>query len=503
LFRTGEYIGSRYFTAMKLSHQILLGFSIVIILSLVDSYTNYLLSLKVRQNADFISRSETIIRNSSQLHKSIIEMQSAFRGYLLTHDSTFLQLYEKGIVQVPTLMAVQRSLVTDSAQVNLLNNINRLHHQWLNYSTALINAKKDALGNRTSEAKYNNLFETRLRKQVGKKLNDEITEKFNEFDRFEYNNRQTRGKLLISSIEQTHKFSFLFLSLTIIVGLTSTIYIFRLISTRIASMVKVAEKISKGDFSIVKDTRNDELTGLSTSLNVMSAKLSKNISELEKRNSELNQFAYVVSHDLKAPLRGIYNVVHWIEEDLGNELSPQLAKYLNIIPQRTKRMEDLINGLLDFARLRERTTAEVVDTYQIVKDIAELLIPRDFTVEIGPLPDLYAERIKVEQVFINIISNAVKYTNRPDGVIRVSSRELGEFYEFTISDNGMGIDPEYHEKIFEIFQTLREKNEKESTGIGLAITKKIIDDQHGTIRVESEPEKGASFIFTWPKILPI
>jgi light-regulated signal transduction histidine kinase (bacteriophytochrome) len=250
----------------------------------------------------------------------------------------------------------------------------------------------------------------------------------------------------------------------------------------------------------VKDVRNDELTRLSLALNSMSGQLSKTISELEKRNIELDKFAYVVSHDLKAPVRGIHNVVKWIEEDMGNELSPQMKQYLGIISQRTKRMEDLINGLLDYAKTREKGKPEETDVTALVTEIVEEIVPRTFHVDMIGLPVMFAERLKLEQVFTNLISNAVKYTQQEKGHIIVNAKELPNGYEFSVKDNGIGIDPEYHEKIFEIFQTLREKNEKESTGIGLAIIKKIIEDQHCTIRVNSTPGAGSEFIFTWPRI---
>ncbi len=264
-------------------------------------------------------------------------------------------------------------------------------------------------------------------------------------------------------------------------------------------MVKLAENISSGDFSIVKDNRNDELTSLSSSLNIMSDKLSKNIHELEKRNLELDKFAYVVSHDLKAPVRGIHNVIKWIEEDLGKELTPELRRYLQIIPQRTRRIEDLINGLLEYARISQKTHASEVDVTELVKDIVETIVPRHFNVEIDNLPHLYTERLKLEQVFSNLISNAVKYTPHSNGTIMIGCKEYPEYYQFSIKDNGIGIDTEYHDKIFEIFQTLREKNESESMGVGLAIVKKIIDEHHGTISLDSKSGEGAEFIFTWKK----
>jgi light-regulated signal transduction histidine kinase (bacteriophytochrome) len=221
---------------------------------------------------------------------------------------------------------------------------------------------------------------------------------------------------------------------------------------------------------------------------------------LEKRNKELNQFAYVVSHDLKAPIRGIYNVVQWIEEDLGTEISPEMRKYLNIIPKRITRMEDLIHGLLDFARIsRDKPIKETVDLNNLLKGIVEMIVPGNINVKIDKMPVLFTERIRLEQVFSNLISNAVKYTPNEAAKIAISARELDDVFEFTVRDNGIGIDSQYHSKIFEIFQTLREKHDKESTGIGLAIVKRIIEELHCTIRVESIPGKGSAFIFTWLK----
>jgi signal transduction histidine kinase len=486
---------------MKLSRQIFLAFSLVLTLSLVDSFTNYLLSVRVKDNIDFLNTSESVIRNSTRLHKAIIEMQSAFRGYLLTNDSSFLNVYNRGVKSIPSLFSEQEKIISeDRPQKVLLDSIHALHGQWILYADSLVEARKQFEVSASYRSTYDRLFENKLKKKIGKGLNDLITKKFARFDRNEYRIRNQRSDKLLLSIKFTHTSSFIFLSLTLIIGICSMFYIVRLISRRIASMVGLAENISRGDFSVVSDRRHDELTGLSTSLNIMSEKLSKNIHELERQNTELNRFAYVVSHDLKAPVRGIHNVIQWIQEDLGDQISPELKKYLDIIPQRTKRMEDLINGLLEYARTREKTVPEHVNMEELVRDIADALIPRSFILELYELPVLYAERIKLEQVFTNLISNSVKYTRRPDGHITITCLEFQHHYEFSVKDNGMGIAPEYHEKIFEIFQTLRERDEVESTGIGLAITKKIIDDQQGMIRVNSAVGEGAEFIFTWPKI---
>jgi signal transduction histidine kinase len=264
-------------------------------------------------------------------------------------------------------------------------------------------------------------------------------------------------------------------------------------------MVSLAENISEERFTTLKDKSNDELTRLSLSLNRMSESLQHNISELKNRNVELDKFAYAVSHDLKAPIRGIHNVINWTEEDLSAEISPQMRKHLDIIRDRAKRMENLINGLLDYARIRRKSPAENTNVKDIVDKIVETIVPRNFIVDVYDLPIISAERSKLEQVFENLISNAVKYSSETHGHITIRSREFANHYEFSVKDNGIGIDPEYHSLIFEMFQTLREKDEKESTGIGLALIKKILDDQNCTIRVESTPGNGAAFIFTWPR----
>ncbi len=477
---------------MKLSTQILLAFLLILLLSVADSYTNYRLSLKVDLNSKFLSKSEEIIRNSNKTHRAVLEMQSAVRGYLLTSDTTFLQAYYSGLKKVPVFFQQQRILIAESSiQRSILDSIAVLHNGWISYTSELIKARKDNPG------LYEQLLENKLRKHVGKNINDSITAKFKRFDKLEYKTRRRHSEMLLHSLQKTRTYSLIFLSLTIFAGICSTAYIVIMINNRINSMVRLADNISKGRFTIVQDSRNDELSHLASSLNIMSGKLQKNIEELENKNAELNKFAYVVSHDLKAPLRGIYNVISWIEEDLSEEVSPALRNYLNIIPKRTQRMEALINGLLEYARITRKTAPELVDTAALVSEITQSIVPREFTLKINDLPEIFTERLKLEQVLSNLISNAVKYSQPDSGYIEISCLETADFYEFSVKDQGIGIDPEYHGKIFEIFQTLREKNEMESTGIGLAIVKKIIDEQGENISVQSKPGEGTAFIFTW------
>jgi signal transduction histidine kinase len=484
---------------MKLSTQISLGFFIVISIDLLDSYVNYSLTRKVNTNTAFLTNSEAVIRNSSKLNKGIVDMQSAFRGFLLVGDDNFLLPYYNNLASIPVLINQERKLIgTSLSQRRKLDSILTLHGLWVKYADLLIKTKQGS--NATLAGQYRYLFNSQFKKQVGRSYNDQIATIFRSFDQHEYKIREERRKILAESITRTERFSLFFSMLTIIVGTTSAFYLVKKISRRIVSMVKLAENISSGDFTRVIDNKKDELSSLSISLNFMSDKLNRNIRELEKKNDELNQFAHVVSHDLKAPVRGIYNVVQWIDEDLHEEISPSMRKYLDIIPSRIKRMENLIDGLLDYARIgREQQVKEDVDVAQLIGELAEEIVPKAFDFTTKNLPVLWTEKLLLQQVFSNLLSNAVKYTPANNGKITVSCYEKELDYEFAVSDNGPGIEQEYHEKIFAIFQTLREKNDKESTGVGLAIVKKIIEDKHGAIKVISNTGKGTSFIFTWPK----
>jgi signal transduction histidine kinase len=229
--------------------------------------------------------------------------------------------------------------------------------------------------------------------------------------------------------------------------------------------------------------------------------------DLEQSNRELDQFAYVASHDLKAPLRGIANLTAWMAEDLGDQLGAQSREHMRLLQGRVHRMEALIDGILTYSRAaRVRTTPERVDTGALVREVVELLAPvGDTVIEIQPdMPTIDAERVPLQQVFMNLIGNAVKYTRveRPDVRVSVGWRANRDAYEFHVTDNGPGIAPEYHERVWGIFQTLQARDKVEGTGIGLSVVKRIVESRGGSAWLESSPGAGATFHFTWPRYIP-
>jgi signal transduction histidine kinase/CHASE3 domain sensor protein len=223
---------------------------------------------------------------------------------------------------------------------------------------------------------------------------------------------------------------------------------------------------------------------------------------LEDRNRELEQFAYVASHDLKAPLRAIANLSEWIEEDLSGQLPEENQQQLHLLRGRVHRMEALINGLLEYSRVgRVESPVERVSVAMLLDEVIDSIDPPEsFVITVGSnMPTLITKRLPLRQVFANLIGNAVKHHDRTDGQARIGVKDLGDRYEFSVADDGPGIAPEYHRKIFMIFQTLQARDVKESTGVGLSIVKRIVETEGGTIRLDSEEGAGATFYFTWHK----
>ena len=223
---------------------------------------------------------------------------------------------------------------------------------------------------------------------------------------------------------------------------------------------------------------------------------------LKRTNGELDAFAYAASHDLRAPLRGIANLAQWIEEDLSSsgELKSDTREMLALMRSRMHRMEALIEGILQYSRAgRVDTKIETVETRKLVQEVVDLLAAAGATCEIGELPRIETATLPLQQVFMNLIGNALKYAGRADPVIRIDARDAGKFFEFSVCDNGPGIPAEYHDRIWGMFQTLEARDKVEGTGIGLSLVKKLVEGYGGRAWVESRPGEGATFRFLWPK----
>ncbi|HEX8350370.1 MAG TPA: ATP-binding protein [Hymenobacter sp.] len=493
---------------LRLNTKIILGFSIALSMLLITSLTAYFSIQQLALSTRSVEHTYKVLQYTSDLRMQMRDAQSSLRAYLLVNDSSFLKKHHEYLPAAMADFDSLRKLTNDNSEQTMRLDTLR---QIIDYETAFLKHWRTAKP--SPEAAQALLLSDRNMLEKLRVLIDRI---------------KAAEEALLKRRSQRQDFFETTTPVAIVVSATLAILLVlwlinkisqelranaqlqaelaqinQATAARIQIIERLAERVVQGDYSVrIRDKEQDSLGNLATSLNRMTQTLDAAFDALDNRNKELDQFAYVASHDLKAPLRGVMTVVKWIEDELPHELSGQMRQYLEMIKGRLTRLEDLINGLLAYARAgRTEQKLETVHVSQLVQEVAELVVPASFTVHVATtLPTLVTDRLSLEQVFTNLMSNAVKYHGASAaGTITVGCTETKKHYEFTVSDDGPGIAPEYHEKIFLMFQTLRDRNTAESTGIGLSIVKKIIDEQQGNIRVESTPGKGAAFIFTWPK----
>ncbi|MGH1385050.1 sensor histidine kinase [Kordia sp.] len=221
---------------------------------------------------------------------------------------------------------------------------------------------------------------------------------------------------------------------------------------------------------------------------------------LEKSNNELYEYAHIVSHDLKSPLRSIDALVSWIKMDNEGKLDADTLQNLQLIEGTLETMESLISNILEYSSAGSETNeSKDVDLNVTMDDLNTLLfVPEHISINIvKKLPIVKGDPTKFQQLFQNLMSNAIKFSNKEKGIVEIDVEEKPSFYQFSVKDNGIGIEKKFHDRIFKIFQSLNKS--KESTGIGLSIVKKIVDLYEGTIWLESELGKGTTFFFTIKK----
>jgi signal transduction histidine kinase len=224
--------------------------------------------------------------------------------------------------------------------------------------------------------------------------------------------------------------------------------------------------------------------------------------ELERSNQDLEEFAYVASHDLKSPLRDIENLASWIFEDASEHLPERSRQHLERLRDRVRRMHQLLNDLLEYSRAGPVfDEVDVVDVVEVLHSARELVAaPAEFQIVLPmQVPVLRTPRAPLQQVFINLLGNAIKHHHRKDGRVEVSWRHAGELVEFLVADDGPGIPQRFHSRVFRLFTTLRPRDDVEGSGMGLAMVKKLVETYGGQITLESEEGQGCRFRFTWPK----
>ena len=272
--------------------------------------------------------------------------------------------------------------------------------------------------------------------------------------------------------------------------------------------------VARGDFErVVEGSGAREVVDLAEDVETMRARIVEELaalrdaeSDLRRSNAELEQFAYVASHDLQEPLRKVASFCQLLQQRYGGQLDARADQYIGFAVDGALRMQDLINDLLAFSRVgRVENPHTEVDCNALVArvrtDLGRAIEESDATIEASELPTLRGDAGLLRLVFQNLCANAIKFRGEAAPVVRIAASRDGRYWRFRVSDNGIGIDPEYEERIFVLFQRLHPRNQYEGTGIGLAMCRKIVEYHGGRMWLDTEPaaaDGGTTFFFTLP-----
>lgn len=437
-------------------------------------------------------RARIVVRRSLELEALVLSAESAQRGYLLTGEERYLKPYHEAEPEVRDLLRELESAVdTDSPA-----------RPQLTHLEASVSAKLAEL-DRTVELHASGGDGLALvRTGEGLRLTDEI--------------RSVVGQIAATtSVARLESEARLRLVRTFVVWLigAGNITAFALAALVNGWISRAVSDLHAANLDLGQRARDLEAQARMLSSKeqrvaaqleeqrFLGARLAMSNEALRVSNTDLEQFAYVASHDLRAPLRGIANISEWLEDDLGAQVTPSVKRHLLALRGRVRRLEALISGIAAYSRAgRCEEAVESIDVGRLVRQCVDLVAPPpEVTVSIGPMPTLVAPRTPLQQIFMNLLSNAIKHGAPGGGAIQVEASEEPDKWRFSVSDNGPGIAAEYHEKIFALFQTLAPRDKVEGTGIGLAVVKKLTDRYGGEVRVASRRGEGATFSFTWPK----
>jgi signal transduction histidine kinase len=440
---------------------------------------------------DRARRSRQVADAVDDLRVNILESEAAERGYLLTTNKAYLETYRSARERADLIAHLRTAFGEDLGASDAFDQL-----------AEDLDAKRAEMAAtiRTADEQGIPAALTKFGDGNGERLASAIRVDLDVILRRE---KQAREPLVAKTEAK--------LQLARIVVLSGTLLAFALaviVNLSLMSALKAREVAQK-----IVEQQSRQLRAQTESLLAHEKQLGEQLAKqqelgvaLQRSNEELDQFAYATSHDLKAPLRGIMNLATFIEEDLGPGILPEVKQNLETLRGRAHRLELLIQGILDYSRAgRARAPLEQVDTGALAREIAELIAPPPgctIAVEDG-MPTLDTERAPLQQVFMNLIQNAVKHgCPQGRGHIQIGYRSDASPGTFYVRDQGPGIAAEYHDRIFGIFQTLAPRDQVEGAGIGLAVVKKLVESRGGQVVLGSSAGNGATFEFSWPANSP-
>lgn len=457
---------------------------------------------RVSESTEYSHQTELIVNELHDLGEDLLNTETGQRGYLLTRDDKYLEPYLMGKEDAQQRINRLRTLIVEpDIRVDLERMVIVATAKLEELEQTIILIKK---GQREAAMSI-------VLAGSGKRFMDEFRQMCNSISNLEQQHlAERRNNLLIE---------FRYLLLLVLIGGTLAIMMLLLFTRQtvkrldkpISSLLHGIYTMSRDQFDVqIPILSNDEIGRISLAFNEMTEHiqsgrrvLEATMKELKRSNMELDTFAYVASHDLKAPLRGIRSLTQWIEIDVEKTAGEETMGNLRLLKNRVDRLDNLLDSLLTYSRIGRKTSlVEQVNLGQLVAEIDGYLAPAPgFVIACqGDMPTISTPKAPLEQVLRNLVSNAIKHHDLGSGNVIVSAKDMGEMVEFRVEDDGPGIPMEFHERIFQMFQTLKPRDQVEGSGMGLAIVKKTIESFGGNIRVESLPSgRGVAFVFSWPK----
>ena len=469
-----------YFMQITFRTRLYIGFSIAIILCAASGLTSYFILHKQETQRVWVRKARRMLDSTTHVQGLIIDMETGRRGFRATNELRFLEPYKAGLLQIkPTLAGLKEVCADDtelaSKEAQLEDRIFKLMAFWQHngdnasaytrdYITRLTDDEKVHMDEIRSIIKTLQADETRL-----------LTKRREEHDRL------VHYGTLSSSLDSV-------LSEIIIVILI--IIITREFSSRRKAQLQLRDTV-------------EELQQQTHTLQLSETELKDTMDELSKINQQLEKFVYTVAHDVKSPLSGIIGALSLLQADETVIANPELTEIANLSSSAALHLSGMVNSLLEYSKISLAKQAnEVVDTKEILQQMAVLLFPpKNIQIIIADkMPVFSTRKLKIEQVFQNLISNAIKYNGKEKGTIEIGYTDEVDYYRFHVKDNGMGISEANKESVFAMLKTTSNVSTADSsTGFGLNIVKLIVEEQGGKIWYDSIPGHGTTFYFEWKK----
>ncbi|MBW4721266.1 sensor histidine kinase [Saccharothrix obliqua] len=433
------------------------------------------------------------------LDTALIDQETGVRGFALTANDDFLEPYRSGQATEREAVASARAAIAP-VRPDLAADLDRiavLMAEWRSgYAEGVVAAVRAAGWPLTDQVRANR----------GKELFDEVRGAVGTLkEQLDVEAADARTELDTVADQVLYLVVGLGVLLVVIIAGVAVV-LHRILIRPLAGLADQVRQVSSGDFEHAVETGGPrETVMLGQDVDLMRTRILRDVEDLRRSNSELEQFAYVASHDLQEPLRKVASFCQLLERRYSGQLDERGEQYLRFAVDGAKRMQVLINDLLAFSRVgritRERVPVDLDETVaQVLDSYSEVIERTGAQVEVADLPTVRGEASLLGGVFGNLIGNALKFHGEEPPVVRVAVERTGEFWTFTVSDNGIGIEPEYAERIFVIFQRLHHKDDYPGTGIGLAMCRKIIEYHGGAIWLDTGEDVGTTFKFTLPVV---